>query len=146
MAKTLALAILVLGVALLQAACGGGGGDPGTPLPENPPGNGPAATLTSPANAADGLAGSITLSASAPAAAAVEFQLDGMALAEDTSAPFGATLDTTRHASGQHVLRARGRDASGNVSAWSSAVVRFGGSHGVPAGFTKTDEIGRAHV
>lgn len=134
MSRPLASAFVVTA---LLAACGGG--DAGAPLTSNPPGSGPSTTLTSPANAADNLSGSVTLTASAPEAAAVEFQVDGMALAEDTSAPFEATLDTTRHASGQHVVRARGRDASGNTSAWSSAVVRFAGSRGAPAGFTKDD-------
>lgn len=132
------VSFVVCSLALLLAACGGGGGDPGAPLGGNP-GGGPAATLTAPANAADGLAGSLVLTASAPGAAAVEFQVDGMALAEDASAPFEATLDTAQHASGQHVLRVRGRDALGNVSAWSSAVVRFAGSRAVPAGFTRDD-------
>lgn len=70
--------------------------------------------------------------------ASVEFQLDAMPIgAADTSAPYGVTIDTTQHASGQHVLRARARDAAGNLSAWASRTVAFGGSRTAPAGFTR---------
>jgi glucose/arabinose dehydrogenase len=103
----------------------------------------PTATLTSPANLADGLQGTVTLRADASddvGVAAVEFQVDGAALgSEATSAPYTATLDTTFWASGQHVLRARARDAAGNRSAWSSVRVRFGGNRDLPAGFTKNE-------
>ncbi|MBI5719861.1 MAG: PQQ-dependent sugar dehydrogenase [Burkholderiales bacterium] len=125
-------------VALLAApvllSCGGGGGDGGTvELPQT-------VTLTAPANLADGLAGTVTLTATAAANAgivAVEFQVDGAAAgAEDANAPYSTTIDTNQWASGQHVLRARGRDAAGNRTAWSSAVVRFGGGRNVPAGFS----------
>lgn len=118
-------------------SCGGGGGDGGSQPPAQ------TVTLTSPANLADGLAGTVTLAATAAAGAgivAVEFQVDGVAVgAEDTSAPYAVDIDTGQWASGQHVLRARGRDGAGNRSAWSTAVVRFGGGREVPAGFTKDE-------
>jgi glucose/arabinose dehydrogenase len=67
----------------------------------------------------------------------VEFQIDSVSLATDTSSPYSATVDTTVHASGQHVLRARASDAAGNQSAWSSVLVRFGGTRATPAGFAR---------
>jgi glucose/arabinose dehydrogenase len=121
----------------LLLSCGGGGGDSGSQPPPQ------SVTLTAPANLADGLTGTVTLAATAAAGAgivAVEFQVDGVAVAaEDTSAPFAVNIDTGQWASGQHVLRARGRDGAGNRSAWSTATVRIGGGRGVPAGFTKDE-------
>ena len=128
-------AVLALAVLPGLQACGGGGGRPGGP-PQ-------AVTLTAPAGFADGLAGMLTLSATAAANAgtvAVEFQVDGVAVGgEDTTVPYAATIDTRQWASGQHVLRARGRDAAGNRSDWSGAVVRFAGSRDLPAGFSKNE-------
>lgn len=102
----------------------------------------PQATLTAPADLATGLAGTLALSASATdnvGVAGVEFQLDGVPVgATDTTAPYGVTVDTSAYASGQHVVRVRARDAAGNVSAWDSATVEFGGSRTQPAGFTRT--------
>jgi glucose/arabinose dehydrogenase len=126
---------LVWVAALWLAACGGGGTDAGG-------GPAPAVQLTAPAHLADNLSGTVTLAATPTGAAtvsAVEFQVDGIALVEDTTAPYEATVDTAQHAAGQHVLRARARDAAGNVSPWSSATVRFGGSVGVGAAFVKTE-------
>jgi glucose/arabinose dehydrogenase len=128
----------------LLAACGGGGagGDDATNPPPVPV---LAATLTAPANFADGITGTLTLSATATATgnvgvAAVEFQIDGAAIgSEDTSAPYATTVDTTLYASGQHVVRARARDAAGNRSPWQAATVRFGGSRGSAAGFTRNE-------
>jgi glucose/arabinose dehydrogenase len=136
--------------AALVAACGGGSSD-GVPPPGGGGGGGgggadtqaPAATLTAPADLANGLTGTITLTANATddvGVAGVEFQVDGMTVgSEDTSAPYAVTLDTSLHADGQHVVRARARDAAGNRSPWSAATVRFGGSARVPAGFTKNE-------
>jgi glucose/arabinose dehydrogenase len=116
--------------ALLAAAgCGGGsGGGNGAP---------PTATLTAPAALADGLAGTITLAATAAGAAvaSVEFEVDGIAAGSDPTAPYEVSLDTTAFASGQHVVRARAVDAQGRAGAWSAATVRFGGSRTLPAGF-----------
>ena len=97
-------------------------------------------TLTSPAHLADNLGGVLALAASAidPAqVATVEFEVDGAALSTDAQAPFTASLDTARYAAGQHVVRARGRNAAGAASAWSSALVRFGGGRTEAAGFTR---------
>ncbi len=103
----------------------------------------PTAALTAPANFADAINGTLTLTATAAdnvGVAGVEFQIDGAAIgSEDTAAPYGATVDTTLYASGQHVVRARARDAAGNRSAWQTATVRFGGNRGGAAGFTKNE-------
>lgn len=126
--------------ALMLAACGGGGGDtpPPPPPPPPPPSGSVQLTLTAPANAADGLTGSLTLAASVTgSAAAVEFQVDGVAVgSEDTSAPYAVTVDTTQWASGQHVVRARARDSAGASTEWATATVRFGGSRATHAGWS----------
>lgn len=137
------LSIVALSVAALfsLASCGGGGDagtNPGTDT------TAPATTLTAPAAAAAGLTGTITLSASATdniAVTGVEFQVDGAPVVGGTlnSAPYTYLLDTTAYASGQHVVRARARDAAGNFSAWASATVQFGGSRTEPAGFTRNE-------
>ncbi|MBC7995121.1 MAG: PQQ-dependent sugar dehydrogenase [Rhizobacter sp.] len=104
----------------------------------------PVATLTSPANLASGLAGTLTLSAGATdniGVTGVDFQVDGVQIGStDTSAPYSVTADSNLYASGQHVIRARARDAAGNLSAWAAATVQFGGSRNQPAGITLTDQ------
>ena len=65
------------------------------------------------------------------------FQVDGISVGvEDTSAPYQASVATSTYTTGQHIVRARARDAAGNWSAWSSATVRFGGNVDAPQGFT----------
>ncbi|MFN0038569.1 MAG: PQQ-dependent sugar dehydrogenase [Burkholderiales bacterium] len=114
------------------------------PVTITPPGGDtqvPTVTLTQPAQFADGLTGTLTLTATATdnvGVTGVEFQVDGVAVGpEDTSAPYQATVNTALFASGQHVVRARARDASGNLSTWASATVRFSGSVAVNQGFTR---------
>ncbi len=103
----------------------------------------PTVALTAPANLADNLSGTLTLTATASdnvGVAGVEFQIDGTLIgSEDVTAGYSVTLDTTLYASGQHVLRARARDAAGNLSPWATATVRFGGSRSISAGFTKNE-------
>jgi glucose/arabinose dehydrogenase len=123
-------------VAGLLAACGGdtgtGGGDT----------TAPSVTLTSPAAFAENLSGQLTLTAAASdnvGVASVEYQIDGRPLAGTSTGPsYAVPLQTGDHASGQHVVRVRARDAAGNVSAWSSSIVRFGGSVAIGSGFTLT--------
>ena len=133
----LLLGALLLPLTLALPSCGGSGGDASV---DN---TSPAPLLTSPTNLADGLTGALTLTATPSAGtsvAGVEFQVDGVtAGSEDTTAPYSVSIDTSQWASGQHVLRARSRDAAGNRSAWGAATVRFGGSRGIPAGFTKNE-------
>lgn len=129
---------------------GGGGGGGGTPGDGGGGGGGggsdsakPVAQLTSPANLADALTGTLTLQATATdnvGVASVEFQIDGVAIgAADTTSPYAATVNVADHPAGQHILRARARDAAGNVSDWSTATVRFGGATTVAKGFTQNN-------
>lgn len=110
----------------------GGGGDTQDPT----------ATITSPANGTTGLTGSVTVTANADdnvGVAEVEFQLDGMPLGTDQTAPYSAQLPaTSSYATGVHVFRARARDAAGNTSPWSAARVTFGGNVNLTAGFTES--------
>lgn len=104
----------------------------------------PTAVLTAPADLATGLAGTLTLTATASdnvGVAGVEFQVDGATVgSEDTSAPYSVSVDSNAYASGQHVVRARARDAAGNTSAWATATVRLGGTRSIGQGFTKVDD------
>ncbi|MEO8310314.1 MAG: PQQ-dependent sugar dehydrogenase [Caldimonas sp.] len=103
----------------------------------------PTAALAAPANLAGGLTGAIAVAATATdnvAVASVEFQVDGLAIgAADTTAPYATTLDASLYPAGQHVLRARATDTSGNVSAWSTALVQIGGTATRPGGFTRNE-------
>jgi hypothetical protein len=86
----------------------------------------PAISLTSPAAGAT-ISGtkSVTLAASASDASgiqSVEFYVDGVLLARDTSAPYSASWSLRRVAKGSHTLRARAVDTAGN-SAEQSIVV-----------------------
>lgn len=103
----------------------------------------PTVSITAPAAFADGSTSSalpFTANASDNVGVAnVEFQVDGVTIANDTSSPYGTTVDTTAYASGQHVIRVRAGDAAGNLSAWTSVTVRFGGSRNQPAGFTRNE-------
>ncbi len=103
----------------------------------------PTVALTAPANLAAGVAGTVVVGATATdnvAVASVEFQIDGIAIgAADSSAPYAATLDTSLYPSGQHVVRVRATDTSGNVSPWSTALIQIGGTTTVPAGFTRNE-------
>src|SRR6187431_3314866 len=87
------------------AACGGGGGSGGM---QPPTGILPTATLTAPVDRFPGLAGTVTVSATASddvAVTGVEFQIDGVTIgAIDTTAPYAVSLDTSLYPSGQHVV------------------------------------------
>ena len=127
---------------VLVASCGGGS-DPAPTGSRAPDITAPTTTLTAPAPLASGLTGTITVAATATddvAVTAVEFEIDGVAIGSaDTNAPYQATLDTSAYPTGQHVVRARASDAMGNVSAWASATVQFGGAVAQPAGFTRNE-------
>ena len=101
----------------------------------------PGLQLTSPAHQSLNLSGAISLSATASdnvGVFGVTFQVDGQSAGpEDTSPPYQFTLPaTSAYAHGIHVVRARARDAAGNLSAWSAATVTFDGPQTLPAGFT----------
>jgi len=134
------LITLCAGLGGALVACGGddppadtGGGDTVKPV----------ASLTSPVDLADALTGTLAIEATATdnvGVASVEFQIDGVSLgAADTTAPFSTTVAVADHAAGQHVVRARARDAAGNLSDWSAATVRFGGTGTVSKAFTQNN-------
>ncbi len=124
--------------AAVLAACGGGGGSPGSA-----DGVMPTISISAPANLSSGLTGTIAVNASVAdnvGVGSVEFQIDGVAIgAADTSAPYGTSLDTSAYPSGQHVLRARATDTTGNVSDWTTSLVQFGGAVTQPSGFTRNE-------
>ncbi len=103
----------------------------------------PTVTLTAPAAFARDLTGTLNLRADASdnvGVTSLEFQVDGVAVGSAlTAAPYTASIDTTAYASGQHVVRARARDAAGNVSAWTSATVHFGGARTAPQGINRNE-------
>jgi hypothetical protein len=106
-------AALLLAGAL--ASCGGGGESVGNS------GGGvvtlPTVSIISPASAAT-VSGTIDVEASTAdnsGVVGVELQLDGMTGAEDTTAPYSATWDTTTAANGAHTLTAVARDATGTL-------------------------------
>ena len=103
----------------------------------------PTLSVTSPTNYAAALSGTVAFSATASdnvGVASVEFQVDGVPLgAALTAPPCSVNVDTTLHASGPHVLRARARDAAGNLSAWAALSVQFSGTRTQPAGVTRNE-------
>jgi lysophospholipase L1-like esterase len=79
----------------------------------------PIVAITSPANGAT-VSGTVAISANASdddSVAGVQFTLDGANLgAEDTSAPYGLSWNTTTVSGGSHVLSAIVRDPGGNTA------------------------------
>jgi Big-like domain-containing protein len=86
----------------------------------------PNVAVTSPASGAT-VTGAVNVAATATdngGVAGVQFQLDGAALgAEDTSAPYAVTWDTTTAADGGHSLSAVARDQAGNTTTSASVAV-----------------------
>lgn len=86
----------------------------------------PTVSMTSPANGST-VSGSITLSADAAdnvGVAGVQFLVDGNPTgAEDTSAPYSLTFDTTTLSEGTHTFSARARDAAGNTTTAANVTV-----------------------
>jgi glucose/arabinose dehydrogenase len=101
-------------------------------------GEAPVATLAAPTHLAEHLSGTVTVTATGTdnvGVVAMEFQVDGATLgSEDTAAPFEASWDTSTVPPGQHVVRARARDAAGNRSPWASATVSVDSGAAVPQG------------
>ena len=112
-----------------------------TVVPSGSDGTPPTVLLTSPTDGTTGLSGSPTFTATASdnvGVVGVAFQVDGVTLSEDLTAPYQATLPaTSAYATGVHVVRARARDAAGNLSSWSVARVTLSGSS-LPIGFSRT--------
>ena len=113
-------------------------------IPPGVDGTPPTVQLTSPTDGTTGLSGLLDITATATddyGVAGVAFEVDGVALSEDLTAPYQATLPATNvYASGVHVVRARARDAAGNLSPWSTARVTFDGDS-LPAGFSRTTYV-----
>ena len=105
------------------------GADPEPPADTTPP----TVSLTAPSEG-ETVSGTVAPAASASDAsgiAGVQFLLDGKALgAEDTTAPYGLSWDTTAVADGSHTIAARARDGAGNTatSAGATVTVANGGS------------------
>jgi glucose/arabinose dehydrogenase len=99
--------------------------------------------ITAPAALGTAWSGLVTLTANASdnvGVASVEFQVDGVPVGPAlTTPPFSVTLDSNAHASGQHVLRVRAADVSGNQSPWADVLVQFGGTRTQPAGITRDE-------
>ena len=107
----------------LTVSNGSGGGDT-TP---------PSVSITAPANGTS-VSGSVTVSADASdnvGVAGVQFQLDGTNLgAEDASAPYSISWNTTTIANGSHTLTAVARDAAGNIKTSAAVTVTVANSSG----------------
>jgi hypothetical protein len=86
----------------------------------------PTVTMTAPSPGAT-VSGAVAVSGSASdigGVAGVQFQLDGVNLgAEDTTAPYSVTWDTSTAADGSHALAAFARDTAGNTTTSSSITV-----------------------
>ena len=99
-------------------------------LPDTTP---PTVAVTSPGNGAT-VSGTTTIAANASdnvGVAGVQFFVDGAAHgAEDTTAPYSVSWNTTTASNGSHTLTARARDAAGNAT--TSAPVTVTVSNAVP--------------
>jgi hypothetical protein len=103
----------------------------------------PTVGITAPANGAT-VSGTVTLSASASdnvGVVGVQFFGDGMALgAEDTTAPYSVSVDTTASPNGPHTLTAVARDAAGNTTTSAPITVTVAnGSAPAAKRFEETD-------
>jgi len=100
----------------------------------------PAVSITSPAQDAT-VSGAATVSADAfdnGGVVGVQFRVDAANLgAEDTTAPYSVTWDTTAVSDGPHMLSAIARDAAGNTA--TSTSVRVTVVNGGPATFAPGD-------
>ncbi len=87
----------------------------------------PTVSMSAPANASTVSGGAVTVSATASdnvGLAGVQFKLDGANLgAEDTSAPYSITWNTTQVSGGSHSLTAVARDTSNNTTTSSPVAV-----------------------
>lgn len=96
----------------------------------------PTVSITAPASGATVSGSAVTVSATAADAvgvAGVQFKLDGVNLgAEDTTAPYSISWNTTSASNGSHTLTAVARDASGNTR--TSAAVGVTVANVLPGG------------
>ncbi|HET6431946.1 Ig-like domain-containing protein [Dyella sp.] len=103
-----------------QGSGGGGGGDTTAPTVSASE-SGTSGTISLFANASDNVGVS-----------RVEFYVDGVLEASDSSAPYSATLDSTTLANSSHSLVAKAYDAAGNLG--TSSAVAFNVSNGSGGG------------
>ena len=87
----------------------------------------PTVSVTAPSAGANVSGTSVTVAATATdnvGVVGVQFLLDGVALgAEDTSAPYSTSWDSTTASNGSHTLTARARDAAGNATTSAGVTV-----------------------
>lgn len=132
------LVFLAGALATLLAACSGAGNTSGNSgqgsvATSPPPGvdtTAPTVSLSSPGGT---VSGTLTLNASASdnvGVAGVKFLLDGGMLigAEDTSAPYSVSWNTSTTSNGMHILTAVARDAAGNLTTSSAVTVTVSNS------------------
>ncbi len=97
-----------------------------TPLAGGPPTNPPTVAITAPANGSQ-VSGTVNVTANASddvGVLGVQFFVDGVASgAEDLTAPYALSWDTSTVASGSHTLTAIARDTDGNVTASAPVAV-----------------------
>lgn len=97
----------------------------------------PTVSLTAPSAGAT-ISGTASLAANASdnvGVASVWFTVDGTTVgAEDTSAPYAGTFDTSAVANGSHALRALARDAAGNIAMSAATTVTVNNSSGGSTG------------
>lgn len=102
----------------------------------------PVVTGLDPVDGTTGILTSVVATATATdnvGVVAVEFQLDGEALGETTSSPFKLALPPLADfTTGPHQIRARARDAAGNLSAWALSRFTIGGAVNQPLGFVRS--------
>ena len=127
--------------AVITTAGGGGGGGGGDATP-------PTASVTSPASGATVSGAAVTVNATASDAVGVvgvQFKLDGVNLgAEDTTAPYGISWNTTAATNGTHTLTAVARDAAGNTTTSAPVTVMVsngGGGGGGPQNVVWTSPV-----
>lgn len=103
----------------------------------------PAVSVTSPASGAT-VAGTITVTASASddcGVAGVQFKLDGANLgAEDSTAPYSASWDTTTASNGSHTLTAVAHDAIGRSTTSTPIAVTVSNGPPPPTPVTRYEE------
>lgn len=86
----------------------------------------PTVSITAPANGST-VAGLVTISAAASdnvGVTKVDLLVDGVVVASDASAPYGATWDASSAAAGTHTVAAVAHDAAGNTQGASVSVTR----------------------
>ncbi len=105
-------------------------------------GQAPTLTLTSPVDGRTNLTGTQVFTATVTdnvGVESVDWQVDGEGVGQATTPPFSLSFSSiAAYTTGVHVVRARARDAAGNLSPWSAARVTFGGNADLPQGFTRT--------